>query len=294
MDDAAFGQATRRNGWPNLVAYTGLVYTDASLDIELGVELSARMPYGQDDAVHSMGPLMGKSTLVAEPPGGDRVRTADKVDQALARLLASPEQGPGSKLPTERALADQLAVPRSAVRAALSRLEAQGRVLRIIGSGTYVADPSPAAGFGPDKADGRDASPREIMETRILLEPPLAALVVAHANGADIARIREAMAKAEAATDFDSFELWDGLFHQAIADATHNRLVIEVYRTITIAREHAQWGELKRRSTTPERRAVYKEEHREIVHALELRDTERAQAALQAHLVTVRRTILGS
>jgi len=235
---------------------------------------------------------MDKTTQATakQPPVG-KPKGIGLVDQALERLLNGPDIGPGSRLPTERALAEQLSVPRSAIRSALSRLEAHGRVNRIIGSGTYVT------GAPPQRSEitpGQDASPREIMETRMLIEPRYAALIVAHANGADLERIREAMRGAEAARDFETFEICDGQFHQALADATHNRLMIEIYRTITLARELAEWGEMKRRSITPERRAAYEREHREIAEALQLRDIARAEAALTGHLVNIRQNLLGS
>ncbi len=224
-----------------------------------------------------------------EPCGKAAHGSADMVEQALAALLAGPENGPGARLPTERALAERLNVARSAVRSALSRLEAQGKVVRIGGSGTYVAE-KPAA--DADDA-GRDASPQEIMDTRMLVEPRLASMVVANANGADMAAIREAMLGAEAAQGFEEFELWDGRFHQALADATHNRLMKAIYRQITLARDLAEWGELKRRSVTEERRRQYEIEHREIVAALQARDATLAETALLRHLVSVRRNLLG-
>jgi DNA-binding FadR family transcriptional regulator len=235
---------------------------------------------------------METSQQEADVPA-ENLKASDKVEQALAKLLSTGQLKPGSKMPTERALADELRVPRSAVRTALSRLETQGRVLRIIGSGTYVSKQEPGASLQPPGRGSQDASPLEIMETRMLVEPPLAALVVAHANGADIERIRHAMREAEAAADFETFEVWDGNFHQALADATHNRLMVEVYRTITTARELAEWGELKRKSITPERRATYEHEHREIVNALQARDAVRAQQALEQHLLSVRRNLIG-
>jgi DNA-binding FadR family transcriptional regulator len=221
-------------------------------------------------------------------------RTVEVVDDALSRLLASPDLRPGQRLPTERALADQLSVPRSAVRTALARLEARGRVKRIIGSGTYVADPAEDATRPSREAPGdKDASPLEILETRLLVEPRLAQMVVGRANGADIARIAAAWRQGEAATEFAAFEICDGRFHQSIADATHNRLMIEVYKTISTSRALAEWGELKRRSITEERRQIYNREHAEIVAALQARDATRAEAAIEAHLLTVRRNMLG-
>lgn len=215
-----------------------------------------------------------------------------KVDVALERLLKDPSMVPGARLPTERALAEQLSVPRSAVRSALLRLQALNRVVRIIGSGTYIAGSDESHGSAlPHK---HDASPAEVMEARILLEPGLAGPVVAHGKGADLTRIRHAMEQARAATDFELFEYWDGEFHQAIADATHNRLLIDLYRSITMARDLAEWGELKRLSITEERRCIYNDEHAEIVAALQVRNAARAEEALRRHLLTVRNNLLGS
>lgn len=218
----------------------------------------------------------------------DHRKASDIVDAALMDFLARDDIRPGSKLPTERALADGLKVPRSAVRSAMSRLEAAKRVVRITGSGTYVAE-APLA-----REDVGDASPLEIMETRILVEPRLAAPVVARANSTDLARIRQAMDEASRATDFETFEHWDGQFHQAIANATHNHLLIRVYHTITASREHAEWGEMKRNSITGERRARYVVEHAEIMAALQARNTERAEAAIRSHLLTVRHNLFGA
>jgi len=226
------------------------------------------------------------------PPPEPATRASEIVDQALARLLAAPGMTAGRRLPTERALAEKLGVPRSAVRAALSRLEARGLVLRIVGSGTYVADRPEDSGAQAVRSD--DASPAEIIETRLLIEPRLAGPVVARANNADFARIRDAMLSAEAATDHEEFEMWDGRFHHAIAEATHNRLMVEVYRTITTSRDLTEWGELRRRSITGERRGAHNREHAAIFEALQARDAARAEAAIDAHLRTVRRNLLGS
>ncbi|MCH8467947.1 MAG: winged helix-turn-helix domain-containing protein, partial [Roseinatronobacter sp.] len=67
----------------------------------------------------------------------------DSVEERLTKLLSQPEMLPGVRLPTERALAEDLNISRSAVRRAMARLEGQGKVLRVIGSGTYGADSAP-------------------------------------------------------------------------------------------------------------------------------------------------------
>jgi len=221
-------------------------------------------------------------------------RGGQQVRQWLLDMLASGRYAAGSKLPTERALSEQLGVPRSAVRNALAALEAEGLVVRRIGSGTFAAERrTPAQETRPPLVSVSDASPTEIMEARLLIEPRIAALAVAHATVQDFERMESCNRNAEGADDFQRFEHWDAALHQAIAEATHNRLIIGIYTAITRARDQADWGELKRRSLTPERRDNYREEHRRIVAALRARDAATAEAALLDHLRRVRQNLLG-
>lgn len=195
------------------------------------------------------------------------------------------------KLPTERALSEQLGVPRSAVRDALAVLESGGAVTRIIGSGTYVREQEPKP--TPAEAVPQAASPAEIMEARLLLEPQLAQLAAINADQADFALFDECIRHGDAADDFEEFEHWDAALHQAIAKSTHNRLVIELYAMVTRARDLTEWGELKRRSLSAERREHYRREHHEIVAALQARDVVKAEKALLGHLERVRSNLLG-
>ena len=62
---------------------------------------------------------------------------------------------------------------------------------------------------------------------------------------------------------------------------------------LSAVRQQAEWGKLKNRIVTPERRIRYQEEHREIVQALRERDAESARAAIVAHLQHARRNLFG-
>ncbi|MFL6695464.1 MAG: FCD domain-containing protein, partial [Ramlibacter sp.] len=52
-------------------------------------------------------------------------------------------------------------------------------------------------------------------------------------------------------------------------------------------------AELKKRSLSPERRAEYEKEHRNIVQALRERDAQTAKEAMRGHLGHVRRNLVG-
>ena len=200
---------------------------------------------------------------------------------------------PGARLPTERELARRFAVPRNAVRKTLAQLEAQGSITRHVGRGTFLAI-RPVLGAAEVGFDSvANTSPAELMEARLRLEPALAELIATNATPADFERMETCLEKAEHATTLDEFELWDAALHQALATATHNRFVIRVLDMVTAVRQQAEWGKLKDRIVTPERRIKYQEEHRDIVRALKDRDAERARTFIIAHLQHARRNLFG-
>jgi Transcriptional regulators len=215
------------------------------------------------------------------------------VEQQLRALLdegaADGTLGPGAKLPTERALAEMLSAPRSTIRRALDALEAEGLIERHVGRGTFRTD----VGHRPAGDAPPDTSPAEIMQVRLVIEPPVAALAARIATSADLARIRTELDAGGAAEDFESFEAADARLHRAIALAAHNGLLMTMFDVMNTARALPVWGSLKRRTSTPQRRACYHAEHTTIVEALHDRDPEGAQEAMRAHLQNVADNLLG-
>jgi DNA-binding FadR family transcriptional regulator len=99
-------------------------------------------------------------------------------------------------------------------------------------------------------------------------------------------------AKAEAAQTVEEFEHWDGLLHEVIADAAHNSFVSSVFKLMNQVRAQGEWGLLKQRSLTPERRIAYQDEHRLLVGAIKERDLALAKSLATGHLLHVRRNLL--
>lgn len=213
-------------------------------------------------------------------------------DTLLDRLKSGTWRA-GHRIPTERALCEQFGLGRSAVRRVLAQLKEAGLITQTVGSGTYVTEQAagllPALGATPLAT----TSPAELMEARMALEPAIVELVVRNATPADFARMTQCCDQAEQATTLDEFEHWDGLLHEVIAEAAHNSFISTVFRLMNQARAQGEWGMLKRKSVTPERRAAYQREHRALVAALRERDLAAAQAQTHAHLLHVRRNLLG-
>lgn len=221
----------------------------------------------------------------------DYLSSVGFVEAHLVDLLQEPGISAGARLPTERAIAQELDVSRSIVRRAFAKLEAQGKVVRLMGSGTYVAETEAPGSVEP--ASLKDYSPREIMQARLIFEPRFANLIVMNANGADIEQLGVAMVGAEKADSFEQFEYWDGQFHQVLANGTHNQLIIDIYQVITHSRDAVEWGELKRHSLNHERRLKYQTEHRSIYDALHGRNAQRAELEIRTHLLSVQENLFG-
>lgn len=227
---------------------------------------------------------------------GGRAQSKAGAQRVRDFILSSAAGGalkPGAKLPTERELARRFALPRNAVRKALAQLEAEGSITRHVGRGTFLARRADAELPASVVDSAVHTSPAEVMEARLRIEPAIAELIVTNATAADFERMEMCLEKAERAATLDEFELWDAALHQALASATHNRIVIRVFDMVTAVRQQAEWGKLKDRIVTPERRIRYQQEHREIVNALKERDAERARACILAHLQHARRNLFG-
>ena len=114
-------------------------------------------------------------------------------------------------------LAVYFGASRTTVREALRQLEADGLVIRKVGSGTFVHWPT--IGISGDIADM--TSPLELMEVREAIEPHLARMAVVHASAKDLEQLEKALIELEAASgDQAAFSAADEHFHMALAEAT--------------------------------------------------------------------------
>jgi DNA-binding FadR family transcriptional regulator len=188
---------------------------------------------------------------------------------------------PGERLPTERQLSADYQVGRAAVRRVLAEIKQQGLITQAVGSGTYAAQP----------VTGPVLSPAMLMEARLALEPALVPLIVRNATTADLAALEACCRDADKAQSLAAFEQADGEFHRWLARATHNSFLNEMAEQMSQARSSAEWGSLKRRSATAERRLLYGRQHRALLGFLREREAASAREALVGHLTDVGRNM---
>ncbi|WP_116652653.1 FadR/GntR family transcriptional regulator [Pelagibacterium sediminicola] len=228
-------------------------------------------------------------------PTADMLQKAE--DAVRAYIVGAITRGdfrPENRLPPERALAEEIGVSRAAVRQALTVLEAENRIHRHVGRGTFVSAP----GIEPSHQARRpviDTSPSKLLEARNVLEVRLAELVVLNATEKDLRAIRDAAEAMEGISDARDFERADAAFHRAIAYACHNDLLIGAYDLIEAAREDPEWIKLKisKNQHAEKRKDDVRREHARLVEAFEARDRDEAAGAMQSHLQAVRINLLG-
>ena len=194
----------------------------------------------------------------------------------------------GERLPAERQLAAALASSRTTVREALRILEHSKFVNRRVGSGTFVT-------FRPEAAEEDVAevtSPLELVDVRLAVEPHMVRLATLHATLRDLERIGEALESLdEAGASSEAFTRWDRTFHQLVAEATHNPLMISIYRQINHVRGHRQWNAMKDKVLNDDSIEAYNRQHRALFDALKARDADTAVAIIHEHLLAARQQL---
>ena len=213
--------------------------------------------------------------------------------QNLRAAIDAGDYPDGSRLPPERELAAEFGVSRAALRKALARLEAEGMIWRHVGRGTFVGDRPPADVPGLS-AITRATHPEEVIEVRLLIDPHIAQLAARRATAADIEAMTRAIRRSRSATDVREFELWDGAYHRAMAEAAHNQLLFGLFEAINAIRQEEIWGRLKEASLTGARKKTYIRQHTDCLDAIRDRDPERAEALMRTHLEEVKRNMFES
>ena len=156
------------------------------------------------------------------------VRPATTFEETVERLGTAIRIGllrPGSRLPAERDLADQLGISRSTLRQALTTLVQSGHLVSTRGrsGGTFVAERPPLA-----DADGKPLGDDAwtVLDYRVAIETGATILAVERAQREEIEKLSELVRSMAEADRFEDYRRADIRFHIGIAEAARSpRLV---------------------------------------------------------------------
>ncbi len=229
----------------------------------------------------------------------DRTRGYLHIAEALRQEIRKMDTPAGSRLPSERELAQLLKVSRPSLREALIVLELQGEIEIRVGSGIYLrrapadggAVQTPASAVEPGfEASLMGHSPRDVNQARYFLEGGVAAHAARFINreqlkalGASVAAMRKALGMRNRMGDKPLADA-DRQFHVTLASTTDNRLLIQTLEELFDQRYTPIGGSMHRLF---DNQAVWQDavqEHQDIYEAVADRDPLQAQAAMQRHL----------
>src|SRR5262249_45491628 len=181
----------------------------------------------------------------------------------VREALFAREMRPGDFLGTEKDLADRFGVSRIVARDALRTLEALGIVEIKVGSGGGARIAQGNARLFAEalavQLDLAGVTTAEIMDAQRAIECLAAELAAENATADDIAKLRGLLDDAEEMLDdVDAFTENGRQFHLAVAEASHNRVLVVQLLSL----QHVSWPS-QNRTLTPKVAKHVLDAHRE-------------------------------
>jgi GntR family transcriptional repressor for pyruvate dehydrogenase complex len=226
------------------------------------------------------------ATINDSDEGSDADSTNMKREQASVRVLSylralamRGELKPGDRLPTERQLARELCISRASLREGIVHLTASGVLKSVHGVGTFVVvDPH----YGPLEAFSEfyNFPACQMFETRLALEPSVAALAAKRATRKQIADLGEEVidiCRAEGV--WEQHHIHDVRFRRMVALACGNPILSALIDAVTAGNDA--------KSRSREQFVDFAEEtemHRTIYRAIRSHDPGAARLAMEQHL----------
>lgn len=213
---------------------------------------------------------------------GARSHLSEQAADELRQMIREKKLQPGDKLPSESELVEIFGVGRSTVREAVKLLIAENVVAIERGKGTFITQ-TPGLGKDPlglDYVDQKNLL-RDLLETRLLVEPPAAALAAQRARPKDIEAMHDLLYNSP---DSENIEQ-DALFHTLVAECTHNQVF---KRILPIINESIREGFHETATVDgSQQRAI--RSHKKIFEAIKNRDTVAARRETEEHILSTAR-----
>ncbi len=204
------------------------------------------------------------------------------VDEVGGWILTGRNQ-PGDVLPSEQALSDQFGVSKTVIREAMKILASKGLVTIRQGIGTTVRPREQWHPFDPLilRYQQQGTTFVDLLQARHILEPEVAALACGRSSDAEfLDQLFAYVEKGGQVTTVEDHVHYDLAFHQALANATGNQMLVIMMNSI---------GQFLRAS----REALFQvpgalgrsvDFHREIYGAVARNDPDAARDAMRRHL----------
>lgn len=217
----------------------------------------------------------------------DGLRVAERVVDELKRYILDAGQQPGTRLPAERVLMEQLGVGRSSLREALRVLSTLGLIEVRHGDGMYVSSP-PGFWNTASKAffDATEENAlRNLAEARLGVEWTAVGLAAERGTDEDFDRLEQFLNEQEQLIKHAPGARWQPLgFELAVAEIAANPVLVQFEQLLA-----ELWQSLSPRLLVSV--GHYREwmaEHRAILASLRSRNAAQARRLVLAHVAVER------
>jgi GntR family transcriptional repressor for pyruvate dehydrogenase complex len=219
------------------------------------------------------------------------VRPPTTFEETVERLGTAIRLGlltPGSRLPSERSLANQLGIARSTLRLALTTLEQTGHLVCLRGrrGGTFVAEQPPLA-----EGDGGrlGAEAWAVLDYRVAIEIGATVLAAERASAEELDRLDLFVKKMAGAHEFEYYRRVDSRFHIGVAEAARSPRLVKAMTEV-----QGQMSDLISLIPHPEQVLIHSnEQHRQLLTLLRRGDGPRAMQLMREHVVGTEHILAG-
>ena len=212
-----------------------------------------------------------------------KTRVAEEIAARIRLLILDGTFPPNQPLPAERMLAERFGVSRGSIRDAFRTLETIGLLVTRHGQGTFPREldlerlVAPLASVLSYRHDLQD----ELMDVRRMFEPAVARVAAARVTEADLAELDRILdVQRKKLTTGRSAISEDTAFHEVLARATRNRVVIQIMATLNDLLVESRKLTLRQKGR-PGRSLLG---HEAVVEALRRRDPDAAADAMREHI----------
>lgn len=226
-------------------------------------------------------------------------KISDDIVEQLEHLILEGVFKPGSRLPAERKLAEQFGVSRPSLREALKKMVAKGLVVSKQGGGNYVVETvgqlfrDPILSLYEEYPDAQ----RDLLEFRHTLEASCAYYAALRANKLDIENLTKQINKMRVcyldkqSTKNQEAEA-DANFHLAIAEASHNMVLLQVMRLLfDLVKQNITSSIFCFYTGKEQTRDQLMEQHNALYEAIISGDAELAKNVASDHINYVRKVL---
>lgn len=219
-----------------------------------------------------------------------RTRIPDEIADRIRALIVDGAFSKDKPLPSERDLAKVMRVSRSSVRDALRRLEVIGLLETRHGQGTYLHELSVDNVVTPMASvlTFNRARQEDLMDARRVFEPAVARMAATRATAEEldgIDRILDEQRRKVRAGEPTIGE--DTAFHAAVAQATHNQVIVGVMETLNDLLVESRQRSLERKG----RSLQSLKGHESVADALRRHDADAAAEAMHHHIDQIARLL---